>query len=127
MKQLLAEMFIWWHKQTLGTRVHTFLRGRHVGTDEAGNRYYKSKKGDRRWVIYNGEADASAIPAGWHGWIHYRVDILPGQDQYEPHFWEKPHQSNQTGTANAYRPDGSLLARGERPRVSADYDAWTPQ
>ncbi len=125
--QLLAEMFIWWHKQTLGTRVHTFLRGRHVGTDEAGNRYYKSKKGDRRWVIYNGEADASAIPAGWHGWIHHRVDTLPSEDQYVPHFWEKPHQSNQTGTAAAYRPDGSLLARGERPRVSADYDAWTPQ
>jgi len=125
--QLLAEMFIWWRKQTLGTRVHTWLRGRYVGLDEAGNRYYKSKKGDRRWVIYNGYAEASAIPPGWNGWMHHRTDITPVEEQYTPHFWEKPHQANQTGTKAAYRPDGSLLAKGERPRVSADYDAWKPE
>ena len=32
-----------------------------------------------------------------------------------------------TGTPLAYRPDGSLLASGERPRVTGDYDAWSPE
>jgi NADH:ubiquinone oxidoreductase subunit len=27
----------------------------------------------------------------------------------------------------AYRPDGSLLSKGERPRVTGDYDAWSPE
>lgn len=126
MKQFIAELFIWWHKATLGTRWWTFLNGQHVGTDEAGNRYYKSKK-DRRWVIYNGPAEASAIPPGWHGWIHHRVDTLPSDERYTPRFWEKPHTPNLTGTARAYRPDGSLLAKGERPRVTGDYDAWSPE
>ena len=41
--------------------------------------------------------------------------------------WQKAHKPNLTGTALAYRPKGSLLARGERPRVTGDYDAWTPR
>ena len=124
--QFLAELFIWWHGQTLGTRFFTWLHGVPVGTDEAGNRYYKSKRGDRRWVIYQGRVDASQIPPGWHGWIHHRTDQIPGKTRYTPRFWEQPHQSNQTGTAQAYRPDSSLLGKGRRPRVSADYDAWSP-
>ncbi len=127
MKQFFAELFIWWHKQTLGTRVWTFLHGQHVGTDEAGNRYFKSRKGDRRWVIYNGPVEASAIPPGWHGWIHHRTEVLPTEEQYVPKFWEKPHKVNLTGSAGAYRPESSLFAKGERPRVSADYDAWSPE
>ena len=127
MKQILAEMFIWWHRQTFGTRVWTWLHGQPVGVDEAGNRYFKSRKGDRRWVLYEGAADASSIPPGWHGWMHYRTDILPNEERYTPRFWEQPHQPNLTGTAGAYRPDSSLLAKGERPKVSADYDAWSPE
>jgi len=124
--QFIADLFIWWNKQTLETRVYTWLRGVHVGTDEAGNRYYKSKKGAKRWVIYNGVVEASAIPPGWHGWIHHRTDLLPDEERYVPKFWEKPHQKNLTGSAGAYRPQSSLLAKGERPKVSADYDAWSP-
>ena len=36
--QLLAELFIWWHKQTLGVRLWTLFQGHHVGNDEFGNR-----------------------------------------------------------------------------------------
>ena len=127
MKQFFAEIFIWWHKQTMGMRLHTWLKGNHVGTDEAGNRYYLHKKNGNRWVIYNGPAEASAIPPGWHGWMHYRTDILPDDESYKPHPWQKPHQSNLTGTANAYRPEGSLLKSGTRVKVSGDYDAWSPK
>lgn len=127
MKQLLIEIFAWWHHQTLSTRIWTAMRGEKVGEDELGNVYYKHKHNDRRWVIYNGEVEASAIPAGWHGWLHFRTDVPPSQSGYVPREWEKPHVPNMTGTAAAYRPEGSLLRSGERPRVTGDYEAWSPE
>src|SRR5690606_18489180 len=99
--------------------------------DQFGNVYYEggvdSEGRTRRWVIYNGLSEASKIPPGWHGWIHHRVATPPTAEQYRPREWEKPHRPNLTGTPGAYFPDGSLAARGQRPRVTGDYDAWTPE
>ena len=80
--QLLAELFIWWHKQTLGVRLWTLFQGHHVGNDEFGNRYYTDRKKRRRWVIFNGPAEASTIPPGWHGWMHHRTDTPPTEESY---------------------------------------------
>lgn len=77
-------------------------------------------------MIYNGYAEASAIPAGWHGWMHHRTDVSPADEKYVAREWQKPHRPNPTGTANAYRPQGSIAGTGARPRVTGDYDAWTP-
>jgi len=126
MKDLLIQIFTWWNGQTIGTRFHTWRYGHRVGTDDAGNTYYRNADGSRRWVIYNGEADPSRIPPGWYGWIHHRTDLPPTESSYAPHPWEKPHQPNLTGTAQAYRPKGSLLAGARRQEVTGDYDAWTP-
>lgn len=125
--QLIAELFIWWHKQTLGVRLWTAFQGRYVGSDELGNRYYKGRKNDRRWVIFNGPADASAIPPGWHGWMHHRTDVPPTEEAYANRPWQKPHMPNLTGTAAAYRPEGSILNTGKRPEVTGDYEAWSPE
>lgn len=127
MKQFFAELFIWWHKQTLSLRIQTWLRGNYVGSDDAGNRYFEHKKNGKRWVVYNGPVEASAIPAGWHGWLHQRTDILPTDDDYQPYDWQKPHLANMSGTKNAYHPEGSLFKSGKRPKVSSDYDAFKPE
>lgn len=130
-------LFSWWEETTIGTMVHTWRHGMLVGKDAFGNRYYKqdvsnngsysgNRKGERRWVIYANKADASAIPAGWHGWMHYRTDDIPGEDGYEPHEWESAHQPNMTGTAHAHHPAGSILTPQNRPKVSGDYEAWSP-
>ena len=124
--QLLAEMFIWWRRQTFGLRVWTALHGVYVGSDEFGNRYYKHRKLDRRWVLYSGYAEASAIPPGWHGWMHFRTKTPPSEETYAAPAWQQPHQPNLTGTAAAYRPEGSILNKGRRPKVTGDYDAWSP-
>jgi NADH:ubiquinone oxidoreductase subunit len=80
----------------------------------------------KRWVVYNGYAEASAIAPGWHGWMHYRTDTPPSQEDYKPREWQKGHKPNLTGTPLAYHPQGSLATGGERARVTGDYDAWTP-
>ncbi len=126
MKTLLLEFFTWWNGQTWGTRFFTWRKGEFVGEDEFGNKYYRERNGDRRWVTYNGLAEASAIPPGWHGWIHYRTDTPPSDESYEPKDWQQPHRPNMTGSAAAYRPQGSILTPEERPKATGDYDAWTP-
>ena len=122
---LFKQFFVWWDGSTWGTRFHTWRKGTRVGEDEAGNVYYESAKG-KRWVQYNGLAEASAIPAGWHGWIHYRVDTPPSREDYKSRDWELPHKPNMTGTAEAYRPSGSILTSAERPHATGDYQAWKP-
>jgi NADH:ubiquinone oxidoreductase subunit len=127
MKDFLLEIFRWWHGQTWGTRLWIWRRAELVGTDEMGNSYYQDRKANRRYVTYNGPADASSIAAEWHGWIHFRTDVPPTEANYVPRAWEKPHVAKLTGTAAAYRPDGSMLNKGERPRVTGDYEAWSPE
>jgi NADH:ubiquinone oxidoreductase subunit len=134
MKQFLLKFFTWWSGSTFGTDLWTSRFGELVGTDEQGNRYYRTKGGkidptlgfERRWVIYNGYAEASRIPTGWHGWIHHTTDVAPSETSYTPREWQKPHQPNLTGTPAAYRPSGSTLASGRRPKATGDYQAWTP-
>ena len=128
MKAFIIQFFTWWNGQTLGTRFDTWRKGAFVGSDEAGNRYYREKKPSgargRRWVIYNGLAEPSMIPPGWHAWMHYRSDEPPGP--YVPREWEKPHEPNLTGTALAYRPPGSVLHPRPRTPGGPDYEPWKP-
>ncbi|NKB29003.1 MAG: NADH:ubiquinone oxidoreductase subunit NDUFA12 [Rhodobacteraceae bacterium] len=115
----------WWNGSTLGTSLFTAMKGRKVGEDAAGNVFYTSKNGQRRWVIYNGEPEASRVSPDWHGWLHRTFDELP-TDKPLPHkSWEQPHQANLTGSAAAYAPAGSI--RRAAPADRADYEAWQPE
>ena len=114
-----------------GTLVHTWLHGRHVGTDRFGNRYFEHKSRTRpdgrrpRWVVYNGMVEASKVPADWHGWLHFSTDEFPSAADVR-HEWQKEHLPNLTGTRYAYRPPGHILQGGRRDRATGDYEAWTP-
>jgi NADH:ubiquinone oxidoreductase subunit len=129
-----VQIFSWWSGTTWGTSFTTWLRGEYVGQDEQGNRYFRSRKGrkdpalllERRWVIYEGEAEASRIPAAWYRWIHHLTDVVPADEDYAPREWEKPHQPNMTGTAAAHRPRGSILRPDPDAAITRGYDAWTP-
>ena len=128
---LLMKIFTWWDGATIGTSLFSAMNGEHVGTDHAGNRYYRSKKKtveglERRWVIYDGANDASRVPAEWHGWLHHSYDELPESHLPPAKIWEADYTPNATGTAAAYLPAGALEKGGRRARATGDYDAWTP-
>lgn len=135
MKSFLLRTFTWWNSQTFGTQVWTWLYGEYVGSDELGNRYYRTKGGkidpgigyQRRWVIYPGYAEASTVPPAWHSWLHNTVDVTPDEENYVAREWQKPPKPNLTGTPGAYRPQGSILALGQRPKATGDYKAWSPE
>jgi len=127
MSLLIKQLFTWWDGQSAGTRLWTWRKGVRVGADSQGNIYYRERKRDRRWVIYNGEVDASRIPPEWHGWLHHTVDELPGESTHRRKKYEQPHLSNQTGTPNAYRPRGSILTGAGNPKAAGAYEAWKPE
>ncbi len=123
---------------TIGTRLFTWWKGELVDSDQLGNRYYRERGGgprvrgggrasrERRWVIYDGEAEASRVPPEWHAWLHHSVDAPPRPGQWPHYPWQKEHLPNLSGTPLAYRPPGSLLRGGHRAPASGDYEPWTP-
>lgn len=131
---LIARLFVWWRGATFGALWTVARRGRLVGEDQFGNRYYEEKTASgangvkRRWVIYKGYADASMVPSDWHGWLHHTFEEAPSETPLPRRAWEQDHQPNMTGTLHAYRPKGSLHEGSERQRqrTAGDYEAWTP-
>lgn len=123
--KFLLQMLTWWNGQTLGTRFHTWRHGEPVGGDEQGNLFYQTRDRKRRWVIFNGEAEASRVSPDWHGWLHHTFDAPPTTAPLPRRDWQQPHVPNLTGTAQAYVPPGSLLALG--PARARDYEAWQPE
>ena len=121
----LNRMVTWWNSQTLGTQIFTARSGIRVGEDAQGNIYYKTADAKRRWVIYNGEMEASRVSPDWHGWLHFTWDEPPTEVPLVRKAWERPHLENLTGTAAAYAPPGSI--RHEAPVARADYEAWRPE
>ncbi len=131
---MFSKLFTWWNGATIGTLFTIGRRGVFVGSDEFGCRYYEAKDTKdsydgrkRRWVIYDGYAEASKVSPDWHGWLHYTFDEPPTVDPLRRHKWEKDHLPNLSGTPYAYRPEGSLAKTGERPPATGDYQAWTPE
>jgi NADH:ubiquinone oxidoreductase subunit len=123
----LNQLLTWWNGQTFGTRVFTARKGQKVGGDEQGNQFYQTADGKRRWVIYDGVAEASRISADWHGWLHHTFDDAPATTPLPRKGWEKDHKPNLTGTDGAYHPPGSVVTPSMRPRVAGDYEAWQPE
>lgn len=121
----LKRAVTWWNSQTLGTQLFTWRKGVPVGADDMGNTYFQTRDGVRRWVIFNGEAEASRVPPEWHGWLHHTHKQPPTEAPLPHKVWEKPHQMNLTGTAAAYVPAGSL--KRIKPVERQDYEAWSPE
>ncbi len=114
---------------TIGTLFYTWAKGQLAGTDSNGNRYYNERgapknRRAKRWVVFNGPVEASAVPPEWHAWLHYTAPMpltdVPRQ------VWQRPHESNHTGSTGAYLPPGHPARGGHRERAAGDYEAWRP-
>ena len=117
MLTLLKKIFTWWNQDTFGTRLKTIFFGKLAGTDQFGNKYYEDKKG-KRWVIYSDVIDASKIPVEWYSWMHFTPNKIEKKHELEKYDWQKPHQSNLTGTEEAYYPNKN------KDGVKKKYTSW---
>jgi NADH:ubiquinone oxidoreductase subunit len=130
---VFKRIFTWWNGATIGALVTIKGRGDHVGTDDYGNRYYEARTTRdsydgrrRRWVIYEGYADASKVPPEWFGWLHHTLPDVPTPETMPKRPWQREHRPNMSGTPLAWRPKGSIARGGERARATGDYQAWKP-
>ncbi|WP_333683554.1 NADH:ubiquinone oxidoreductase subunit NDUFA12 [Pontibaca methylaminivorans] len=122
---LLLRTVGWWDRQTLNTQLFTWRKGIKVGEDEQGNVFYRNADDSKRWVIFNGEIEATRVGPGWQGWLHRTWDEPPSEKPLPQKTWEKPHLENLSGTMLAYAPAGSI--RRVAPVERRDYEAWTPE
>ena len=95
---------------------HYFF-GKYVGTDEHGNKYYKSKSNER-WVIYSKNIEATKITSDWYLWMHHTIDRIPDKRETK-HSWQKKHQENQTGTENSFKP-----VKIKKNNIKKKYETW---
>ena len=120
MISIFKQIFIWWHRQTIGTFIYTLFTGRLAGKDEFGNKYYSNSKG-KRWVIYENRVESTKIPPEWHLWIHFLTKNKPSEN-LNKFSWQKRHEENLTGTTKAYRPEGSLAS--DSKKEIKKYETW---
>ena len=115
---VLSKATTWWNSQTLGTQLYTWRKGVKVGEDDAGNVFFKDKHDNRRWVIYNGEIEATKIPVDWYSWIHSIKNKIEENHELKKYEWQKKHLPNQTGTEKAYNPQKNHDANKKK------YKSW---
>jgi len=94
------------------------INSKKVGFDEFGNQYFEKKNG-KRFVIYNGLAEATKIPFEWHGWMHYSTSEIPTKLETNKFYWQKTHTPNLTGTKNSYSPTNS-----NEKKPKSHYESW---
>ncbi len=115
MRKFISSLFIWWRGESLGTSLFTWHKGIYVGCDCCGNKYFRSRNDEKRWVLYAEDFDASSVSPIWHGWLHQTVNEIPSADD-ELHGVTK----NMTGTVDAYHPN-----KFEKQFVN-EYAPWSP-
>ena len=116
----LKQIFIWWHKQTLGTFFYTLFTGKLIGEDDFGNKYYSNSK-KKRWVIYKSRVESTKIPPEWHSWIHFLQSEKPSTNN-KKFSWQIKHEENLTGTKRAHKPEGSLI--NDSKKNMKKYENW---
>ena len=68
---------------------------------------------------YSDEIDASKIPVEWYSWMHFTPNRIEKTHDLEKYEWQKPHQSNKTGTQEAYYPN-----KDKKDVVYKKYKSW---
>lgn len=108
----------------LWIRLLTWFKGKLVGQDDLGNRYYQEKglalKMPRRWVVYKGIPEPSKVPPEWNSWLQYTRESPPSAEILKRRLWEKKHLPNLTGTPYAYKPEEVKI------QTIQGYTAWRP-
>ena len=106
-------------------KIYSNFFAKKIGFDDYGNTYYSKSSSssvnnfrERRWVIYNGDVEASKVPQEWNAWLHHSVGNVPDKRSKKPK-WIKKHiineprdindvildNKNETSSHNIWKPD----------------------
>lgn len=130
LKNIFLLLTTWWNGKTLSLMLFTRRHGTLIGADQFGNQYYQHASSKdilhKRWVVYNGYADASRIPPSWKAWLYDEACDPPDNSPDTRKPWIMPYEENLTGTPEAYKPKGSQFSRvSKQGSASKHYTPWT--
>ena len=108
--------------------------GTYMGKDRAGNKYFENGEElplRTRWVEYaKHDYDAAQIEPGWHAWMSYAVDTIPGEDhlltagtrKFEPAL-PKPNYTQTRGAFKTYNTCVAFFSPHSRRRKQGGGDS----
>mgnify|MGYP001160759413 CR=1 FL=1 len=103
-------------------KIYSYFFAKKIGVDDYGNSYFLDKRRssanngrERRWIIYQGDVEASKVPPEWNAWLHHVTNEIPRKSRKPK--WIKEHLPNQTGTAK------SLNSKSSNNKI---YTSWRP-
>jgi NADH:ubiquinone oxidoreductase subunit len=127
-----------------GLYVRTLFKGKYVGCDTEGNRYYRCRgRGwdkaegfvelggkslrlqEKRWVLYKGSPNPTIVPPLWEDWLRYER-LLPPPPLAFGFFWEKPRLPNLSGTKLAFHFHPGMT-KNKKDRGRWTYCPWQPE
>ena len=117
----IANLFIWWNGQTIGTFLYTKFFGVFVGFDEYGNTYFTTTDGKKRWVNYKGDCNASSISPIWHSWLHKTTNNIPNSKEEVKVNKRENLNFKQINLKKTYNPKNF-----EKNSLYNDYTPWKP-
>ena len=131
-----CRFFTWWNGATLNTLLHTRRHGELVGhrrirqplLPHARRRIDPALGFERRWVIYNGVAEASMTPPGWNGWLHHTVDVAADRGRPTSRTTGKRRISAiRPARLRRFGPRARRCGAAPARRPAAIIEAWTPE
>ena len=109
-------------------KIYSSLFAKKIGSDEYGNLYFSNNKKkptnnyrESRWIIYEGEVEASKVPQEWNAWLHHVTKDAPRKFTRKPK-WVKRHKPNLTGTVKANKVKDVRV----KNKINDIYSKWNP-
>ena len=104
-------------------KIYSKFFAQEIGQDEYGNKYYAEQNNspinnyrERRWVIYDGEIEASKVPQRWNAWLHHVTKEKP-TNYVRKEKWMKKHLPNSRRIINLDI---------EKKYSKKNYQSWNP-
>ena len=90
---------------SIGTILYTLLKGKKVGQDNQGNKFFIHKKNKKkRWVLYKKQIDPTSLEIKWQIWLtenDKEKEIIINKTEFK---WQKNEKTNATETLDSYHP-----------------------
>lgn len=113
-------------KNNIGTILYSFFRGKKVGQDKIGNKFYVHKEiQSKKWVLYKNNIDPTSLEVKWQIWLTSTNSNLPTTIEKSNFIWQKDKQPNLTGTVDSYHPK---INKGNKniPKENKN-STWNPE
>ena len=112
----------------IGTLLYSFLKGKKIGQDKIGNKFYIHKKNkNKKWVLFKYKVDPTSLDVKWQIWLTTTNSKVPIAIEENNFKWQKEKQPNLTGTINSYHPKINTNKKKQDITKENKKSTWDPE